>query len=189
VQQRIADALDAAPAGTVRAISACAGQGRDILGVLAEHRRAGDVRARLVELDGRNVAAARAAIDAIGLGEHVQAVQGDAGNTSVFEGAVPADLVLFCGIFGNVPDRDVERTVRLLPMMCAPGATVLWTRHRERPDLTPTIREWFAASGFEEVAFDAPESMWISVGTNRFVGPAAPYQAGVELFAFEDAGP
>jgi hypothetical protein len=32
-------------------ISLCAGQGRDLLGVLADHPRREDVRARLVELD------------------------------------------------------------------------------------------------------------------------------------------
>ena len=52
VQARIADALDAAPPGPIRVISMCAGQGRDLLGVLADHPRRADVRARLVELDG-----------------------------------------------------------------------------------------------------------------------------------------
>ena len=41
----------------MRAISVCAGQGTDLLGVLADHPRAGDVRGRLVELDPRNTAA------------------------------------------------------------------------------------------------------------------------------------
>ena len=138
-----------------------------------------------MELDDRNVAAAQGTIEALRL-PHVQAVQDDAGNTSAYEGAVPADLVLFCGIFGNVPDSDIERSISLLPMLCAAGATVVWTRHRQPPDLTPTIRRWFAVSGFEEIGFDAPDSMWISVGANRLVGSAAPYRPGVELFAFEE---
>ena len=33
---------------------------------------------------------------------------------------------------------------------------MIWTRHRREPDLTPQIRDWFPASGFEEIAFDAP---------------------------------
>ena len=53
--------LDRAPAGHVRLISLCAGQGRDVIGVLTGHPRRDDVRARLVELDERNVALARRA--------------------------------------------------------------------------------------------------------------------------------
>jgi len=40
VQDRIRAALDAAPAGQVRAISLCAGQGRDLIGALAEYQKA-----------------------------------------------------------------------------------------------------------------------------------------------------
>jgi hypothetical protein len=54
VQDQIRAVLDAAPAGPLRAISLCAGQGRDLIGVLADHPRANDVSARLVELDPRN---------------------------------------------------------------------------------------------------------------------------------------
>jgi hypothetical protein len=46
-------------AGEVRLISLCAGQGRDLIGVLTGHPRRDDVRARLVELDERNVVLAR----------------------------------------------------------------------------------------------------------------------------------
>jgi hypothetical protein len=44
------------------------------------------------------------------------------------------------------------------------GATVIWTRHRRLPDLTPQIRAWFTESGFDEIAFEALET---SVGVNR----------------------
>src|SRR5271154_2837323 len=51
VQSHIEEALDRAPAGEVRVVSICAGQGRDLVGVLAGHRRRTEVRARLVEAD------------------------------------------------------------------------------------------------------------------------------------------
>jgi hypothetical protein len=57
VQERIRELLDRAPAGPIRVVSICAGQGRDLLPVIASHARRDDVRARLVELDPRNVAA------------------------------------------------------------------------------------------------------------------------------------
>jgi hypothetical protein len=49
-----------------------------------------------------------------------------------------------------------------------PGATVIWTRHRRPPDLTRSIRSWFAAGGFEEVAFDQLDNQYLaSVGVHR----------------------
>src|ERR1700761_2848223 len=67
VQGHLRAELDRAPAGDVRLISLCAGQGRDVIGVLTGHPRRDDVRARLVELDERNVALARQAAQAAGL--------------------------------------------------------------------------------------------------------------------------
>ena len=75
---------------------------------------------------------------------------------------------MLCGIFGNVSDRDIERTIRAAPALCRPGATVIWTRHRRPPDLTAQVRAWFTESGFEDVAFDALEpSVMIGVGVSR----------------------
>ncbi len=43
VQGLIRDAIDGLPPGPIRVVSACAGEGRDLLGVLADHPRAADV--------------------------------------------------------------------------------------------------------------------------------------------------
>jgi hypothetical protein len=146
VQGHLRAELDHAPAGDIRLISLCAGQGRDVIGVLAGHLRRDDVRARLVELDERNVAVARQAAQAAGLGG-VEVLQADAGITDVCVGAVPAQMVVACGIFGNITVSDIQATVAALPSLCAPGALVLWTRHRRPPDLTPAIRSWFGGGG------------------------------------------
>jgi hypothetical protein len=183
VQRRIRDALDAAPPGPVQVVSACAGQGRDLLGVLVDHPRRDDVRARLVELDAGLADAARDSARGLGL-EGVDVVTGDASTTSAYDGAVPAQLVLFCGVFGNVSDDDIRRSISHVPMLCVPGATVIWTRHRKDPDLTPTVRRWFAEAGFDEVAFDAPDEVYISVGTHRLSREPTPFAPGIELFSF-----
>ena len=184
VQAQIAGALERAPAGPVRVVSICAGQGRDLLGVLADHPRGADVRARLVELDPRNVARARAAAP-----EGVEVVEADATVTTAYEGAVPADVVLVCGVFGHATDDDIHRIVGHLPTLCAPGATVIWTRGRFDRDIRPAIRGWFSAAGFEEVAFlTADDGSW-AVGANRLVAEPAPYRAGVRLFTFLDELP
>ena len=142
VQGHLRAELERAPAGDVRLISLCAGQGRDVIGALTGHPRRGDVRARLVELDERNVALARQAAQAAGL-HGVEVLQADAGITDAYAGAVPAQIVVACGVFGNITGSDIQATVAALPSLCAPGALVLWTRHRLPPDLTPAIRSWF----------------------------------------------
>jgi hypothetical protein len=183
VQARVRDALDAAPPGTVRCVSMCAGQARDIVGVLADHPRRADVVGRLVELDAANVRYARRSLSQA-RARGVEVVQGDAGLLGAYDGAVPADLVLACGVFGNIDDADIARTVAHLPQLCARGATVVWTRHRKDPDLTPTIRGWFADAGFVEVAFDAPEGTSFGVGTHRFDGEPQPLAPTSRLFRF-----
>jgi hypothetical protein len=183
VQQRIAERLSAAPAGPIVAISACAGEGRDLLGVLRDHPRRSDVRARLVELDPVNAEVARAAAEHLALAD-IEVVNADASVTDAYAGWVPADLILLCGVFGNVVDRDIEHTIRRLPTLAAPGASVVWTRHRGEPDLTPAVRRWFAEAGFDELAFDGPDDALFGVGLHRFVGDPEPFEPGVKLFEF-----
>ena len=183
VQDRLRIALDRAPTGRLRLLSLCAGQGRDVLGVLATHPRRADVQARLLELDPDLSVAARAGATAHGLDVEVRTT--DAGLTDGYVGAVPAQVVLACGVFGHVSDADIEGTIRSLDQLCAPGASVLWTRHRYPPDLTPMIRRWFADAGFRELAFETlDDSPYVSVGHHEFAGQTAPLQAGRRLFTF-----
>jgi len=115
------------------------------------------------------VAAARVAAGVAGLGG-VRVERADAGDLASYVGAVPADLVLLVGVFGNTSDADVRGTVEALPELCGPGATVIWTRGRRAPDLTPAIRRWLTDSGFVERAFHAPDDALFSVGVHRFTG-------------------
>ncbi len=172
VQTRIAEALDRAAPGPLRAISICAGQGRDLIGVLREHPRCHDVTARLVELDPRNAAAARQRAADAGLTQ-VEVVTGDAAQPGVYAGLIPAGLVLACGVFGNITDEDVARTIRCCTGLCAPGGTVVWTRGRREPDLIPQICDWFAAEGFALVGVSEPGTRW-AVGAHRFEGKSRP---------------
>ena len=75
-----------------------------------------------------------------------------------------------------------------LPSLCAPGAVVVWTRHRRAPDLTGRIRGWFGDAGFEELGFDAPAEHRFGVGANRLVGPPAEFRSGLRLFNFVGDG-
>lgn len=175
VERHVSHALAAAPPGPLSLVSLCAGQGRDVLEVLPGHPRRSDVRAVLVELDPHiaGLAALRAA-DAGLTGVAVR--QADAAMVAGYADALPADVLMLCGIFGNVTEADIARTIAAAPALCAPGGTVIWTRHRRPPDVTPRLRDWLARAGFDELAFDSPDVQgMVSVGVHRLPdsGPAS----------------
>ncbi|MDT0425493.1 SAM-dependent methyltransferase [Streptomyces evansiae] len=151
----------------------CAGQGHDLLGVLAAHPRRADVRAHLVELDPRNAAEARAAAAGLGLGDRVAVVTGDAALVRNYADAVPAALVLLCGVLGNVADEGMEETVDRVSRLCAPGGTLVWTRNRKAPDRVPRVCDWLEARGFTRDSLSPPDVRQ-AVAAHRRTGPAAP---------------
>jgi hypothetical protein len=181
VQDLLRRALDDRAPGPIRVISICAGDGRDLLGVLADHPRRGDVHARLVELDPELAERARSRAAQV---SNIEVIAGDASLTIAYAGAVPADIVLACGIFGNVSDDDIRNTVTHLPSLCAPAATVIWTRGTFAPDLTPTIRAWFVESGFSELDFVAVPDTTAAVGADRLMDPPPVFERDIQLFSF-----
>lgn len=170
VQHQIRSVLAALP-GRCTVLSACAGDGRDILGVLAELGDGADrVAVTLLETDPRNLERAARFCRQAGLSE-VRLYERDAGLAGSYAGLAPADLVLMCGVFGNVSDADLQRLIAFLPRLCNTGASLIWTRSRRPPDLTPRIRNWLAGAGFTERSFTAPADVLFSVGVHRFDGP------------------
>jgi len=183
VQRHIGVVLDTFYEAPLRVVSMCAGEARDLLGALDDRGRR-DITGCLVELDPELAGRARAHADALGL-SGLEVRVGDAGTTASYAGAVPADLVLVCGVFGNISEADIERTLRALPMFSAPGATVIWTRHRRAPDMTVSIRRWLAESGFDGTAYDpVPDSDTMgTVGVAVFRDETAPF-VDQPLFTF-----
>jgi hypothetical protein len=181
VRKQLTAAIDRAPTGPLRIISACAGEGRDVIPVVSDHARRADITARLVELDAGLAARARAVAP-----PNVEVVTGDASVTDAYADAVPANIAVFCGIFGNVTEDDIRHTVNTLPSLLAPGGEVLWTRYTTEPDITPAIRGWFADAGFDEMDFVGHVALRYGVGTHKLAATTTPasFEAGVTMFRF-----
>jgi hypothetical protein len=175
VQDVVRSELDARP-GPVRIVSLCAGDGRDVLGVLADRDDAARVSVTLVEVLPELVERARSA--AAHVRASVEVVAADAGDSETYTGfaTVPADVVLLVGVLGNVSDDDVATTVAAMPRLCAPGATLVWSRGRSLggiDDFVTPVREAFTAAGFAEVslrAFDVADDR-TAIGVARYDGP------------------
>jgi hypothetical protein len=184
VQRDIEDWLDSRPEGDLTIVSLCAGQGRDVLGILRSRPRdAGRLRAWLVETDERNVRDARATLKELPPAR-VEIWQRDAGADQTYRDLPKADLLLLVGIFGNVSDEDVHRTIQAAPLYCNPGARVVWSRGRGEPDLTPSIRQWFSESGFIELRFDIWEGSNASVGYHVLTNPVPTVDPAWPIFTF-----
>jgi hypothetical protein len=200
VQAHLDDALARHP-GPCRILSACSGDGRDVLEVLTRRAHGGGaareskgvgrlaytadrVRAVLLEVHPGIADRARAAPAAAGLaGVEVRTV--DAGRSDAYAGAVPADIVLLVGIFGNISDEDLWRTIEFAPQLCAPGAVLLWSRGRDEGDLNAEVRARFAAAGFAELAYETLDrDGWPALGVVRYDGPPVDLVPGQPLFTF-----
>ena len=184
VTRLIGECLDARTGGTIRVLSLCAGDARDLADALRDRVDATPVSGAVVELD--RALASRAVENLRSVGAAVDVLCGDAGHTAVFADRLPVDLLLLVGVFGNVSDDDVERTIRAVPALCAPGATVIWTRHRREPDLTLRIPAWFEAAGCEATAFVSLGPGTFAIGGERLAAHGAAAALPEQLFQFTD---
>jgi hypothetical protein len=181
VANMIRSFLDDAAPGPIRALSLCAGDARDITSAAADHPRTHDLSVVLVEFDAELAEMARARIASVGINGEVRCA--DAGNTSVFADVLPVDLLLLVGIFGNIADADIQRTIHAIPMLCTPSAAIIWTRHRRPPDITPQVREWFNDVGCTSIGFESPGNGKFAVGSER-VGASTNDTLPETLFQF-----
>ncbi len=182
VQNQIALSLNKAPSGPLRVISVCAGQGRDLLGVLQSHFRRDDVSAILIDLEEQNTLAIQSAAQKLGL-KNIRALTADASKMEHYVTMAPADLVLMCGVFGNISDKDIRRTISISRRLCGHGGRIIWTRHRRNPDMVPRICSWFHAEKFEQ-ELSAAEDKDYGVLTHRYLGKTRPIVPDERMFDF-----
>ena len=180
VQRLIDRHLDRTSPRPVRVLSVCAGDGRDILGVLADRDDADRVIVTLLEQDPELCARARARAVEAHL-DSVEVREVDASSSESYVGAVPTDLILLVGTLGHLSDADAKRLIDSIPAMCNPRALLIWSRRREG-EIVATIRGWLAERDFDEV-FESPRAKF-HLGGHRFSGAPREFQQGRKLFAF-----
>lgn len=187
VRRYLAQALADAPP-PVRLVSLCSGDGRDSIPVIADSGR--DVEAVLVELDPTLADAARHRAAERDVPVTVRNV--NAGLSSSFADHAPASVLLLCGIFGNISDADIDRTIRAVPSFLAQDAVVIWTRGDHEVDgrtaaVVPSerVRRSFIDTGFTEPDFARPDDAVFRVGMHRWPHPTGSSAAGDQrLFSF-----
>ena len=166
VVERLSEALDSLRAESPKLLSLCAGEGRDVISVLRADPGS-RVSAVLVESNPVLAERARDAASSSGIsGLEVRCA--DAGDPGSFRDVVPVDVLLLCGIFGNVEPASVRHIVDVVPSMVNQGGYVIWTRGGSEPDWRPVIREWFESAGIEELAFEGAPATY-GVGLNRVI--------------------
>jgi Methyltransferase domain len=181
VRQRL-DQLVAGDPRVRRILSLCSGDGRDILPVLAQQPHAQRAEVVLVELDpALSAAAKRRAVEA---GVVANVVVGDAGLLKTWQSFLPVDLLMLCGIFGNISEADIRSTVDAARATVSRGGHVIWTRgYFDDQDLRPQIRAWFIDAGFAEISFDS-EPTGYGIGVNRQTSDADAAPLPDRLFSF-----
>jgi len=186
VREFIAYSLNASPNGTIRVVSVCAGDGRDLLGTLKNHPRQQDVSARLVELNPQLVERGRATIESLGLTKQIEFINGDATIATNYVGAVPADIVIVCGVLGHLADdRELKRLINNFSYLSKTGAFFIWTRgHSNGIPYSDNVRKILLASAFEEINFQLTATGDMAVGLHRYIGENLPQPQEQQLFVF-----
>jgi len=165
-----------------RILSLCAGDGRDILPVVAERPRRQRPDVVLIERDEELAQAAR--VRAARLGVAASVLVGDAGAPLTWADHLPVALLMLCGIFGNVSDEDIRATIFATPSVLTPEGAVIWTRGAfDERDLRGQVRDWFTEAGFREVVLET-EPKGYGVGVSRLNRPVAPEPLPRSLFVF-----
>jgi hypothetical protein len=187
VQGDLRRALAEAPSdedGIVNLITLCAGEGRDVLPVLAEENSGRRVKAILVEYDETLSQRARTAIEYLDLSE-VKVKTADAGTTDTYRDLPLAQILTVCSVFGNISVEDMRRTIATLPALLVNDGIVIWTRSGH--DKSLEIRRVFLDHGFKEMSFTSTSDNTFWIGMNRLTDRPAdlhPPQRDTRMFSY-----
>jgi hypothetical protein len=166
-------------------VSLCAGDGRDVIGVLKSSPRRNDVEAWLVELDRQSVADGVRHISTSGLENTVKFINADATDYATYKNIERCDIALVCGTWGHVPADERTFLIRALASFCKPGGFVIWTRGISKGmSRLDDIQSQFGPSSWQRVRLSfTPEEKW-AVGTHRYRGPSVEKPPTGRIFNF-----
>ncbi len=185
VRTLIAHSLSGAPAGEIALLSLCCGDARDILGSLPTHPRRTDVQGWLLDINPTLIDTAKQAIIRHGLASSVSAIIADATMASSYTGVLPANVIILCGVLGNVERDEISRLIRNLRTLCASSAFVIWTRHtRGGPHQVERIQKEFASNQFSSVKLLTTPQEHFNIGLNCYAGPTNGLHQDKRLFSF-----
>ncbi len=186
VQEHLAQSLDCAPNGPVRIISICAGDGRDIIGVLSSHRRRTDVQAWLIELNHQSVVAGIRQAKNAGLEDRVTFLNTDATLYATYKDIAPAEIILLSGVWGHVPAQERASLAGGLASFCNPRGTLIWTRGVSQGiGRLREIQAHFSAPAWEEERLTlTPDNNW-AVASYCHCGPPQELPRSGQVFRFQ----
>lgn len=171
VQKAIRECLALLPAGPVSLLSIFAGDGRDLVPVVAESVRRNEVRCLFIENDEALVRAGRQRVKAHALSDRMEFRCADATSAESYIGSVPVHFVLAAGVFGNLLPEDIVPCVKALTGMLKTGGFLVWTRSRHAGDGESGIAKIQAAlqdQGFVER--NSGGSAKFLVASHQFLG-------------------
>jgi ubiquinone/menaquinone biosynthesis C-methylase UbiE len=184
VQNAIRECLPDEPTTPYTILDICAGDGRDLIEVLDTYEHKEFLRGCLIELDPRLAKEAQERAQVAQLPSGLKIIQGDASQTYAYKTNIPADLILICGVFGNISDDDVTSTIQSLPKFCKRGTRVIWTRNRRAPDRTTATRNLLQENGFDEIEFASTDDGSYGVGMSAFTSSPPDIGGNVTMFRF-----
>ena len=177
-------AFDDLPPGPIRVVSLCAGQGADLLGAADGHpQRAHDLTGRMVELNRQRRACAVADRRARGSSACRSSKATRPRRTPMRVRCRPTSCWPAASSATSA-SRDIERTIRFLPALCAPGAWVVWTRHPRDEELFERLQRWLVEVGLQPIEVVVADDTTFGVGANRLAVDPPPFRAGEHLFTF-----
>lgn len=183
VQEAIGNSLPKKPEDKYQIIDICSGDGRDLLEVLAHYPNNDNIHSYLVEIDDKLARESERTASDKGL-QNVTVMNGDASSLRTYKNVTPADLILLCGIFGNISNDDIRNTIESLAQLSKQGTRVVWTRHLRSPEVVPMIRHSFIANDFKEVDYKTTSDDSYAIGIYEFYGLPQRLNDDIRLFTF-----
>ncbi|MNR04651.1 hypothetical protein D3C85_1206300 [compost metagenome] len=151
--------------------------------MLAHYPNSDNIHSYLVEIDERLVQECKHTVSDRGL-QNVTVVKGDASLLRTYRDVIPADLILLCGIFGNIANEDILNTIESLAQLSKQGTRVVWTRNLRDPKVVPMIRHSFTANDFKEVDYRTTSDDSYAIGIYEFYGLSQRLKDDIQLFTF-----